>query len=72
MSIQVFQPTNHDFTINFSILALIKDTAKNAVIFPNLLVWKLCENCVFPQKIPHQEIRWNGGFFAVRLEKSSD
>ena len=38
MSIQVFQPTNHDFTINFSILALIKDTAKNAVIFPNLLV----------------------------------
>ena len=34
-------------------------TAKNSVIPPNFLVWKLCGKAQFPQ----QEIRWNHGIF---------
>ena len=34
-------------------------TAKNTVISPNFLVWKLC----LSTKFLHQEIRWNYGIF---------
>ena len=55
------------------------NTAKNTVITPDFLVWKLCGKAQFPHsfrrfahnyaklclsaKFPHQEIRWNYGIF---------
>ena len=42
-------------------------TAKNTVILPNFLVWKICAKAQFPHsfgrfaRITHQEISWNYG-----------